>query len=77
MAESIEIDVGLHHVFEVANAALAYVRPNGGIVSEKFGALVKAVSEYRGAIDPDSATRNRDEHGPDIPTQGLDWRSKL
>jgi hypothetical protein len=41
-----------------------------------WDALVKAVANYRTSPDPNAAKRNRDEHGPDIPTQDLDWRSR-
>ncbi len=64
-------------LIEIAEAALAYVRPNGGLVAEKFDMLVNAVANYRAVRDPEAAKRNRDEHGPDIPTKNLDWRDKL
>lgn len=62
---------------KVVDAAIAYVRDDGHFNDERYGVLVKAVAEYCATNDPDAAKRNRDEHGPDIPTQDLDWRMKL
>jgi hypothetical protein len=76
------VDAGLYHVFEVTKAACETVASTrnmlpSGIDPAKWEALVNAVTSYRGLIDPEAAKRNRDEHGPDIPTKNLDWRDKL
>jgi hypothetical protein len=42
---------------------------------EKASAALDAMSESLPPLG--DSRRNRDEHGPDIPTQGLDWRDKL
>jgi hypothetical protein len=73
----------LDRVLEVADAACALVKTadkwDSGIDVDmrSWDALVKAVADYEATGDPDAAKRNRDEHGPDIPTQDLDWRDKL
>lgn len=46
-------------------------------ITDEWAKLVKVVAAYERLADPDAAKRNRDEHGPDIPTEGLDWRDKL
>lgn len=74
----------LDRVLEVADAACALVKSSDNdegvgvyVDIRSWDALVKAVTNYQRLTDPNAAKRNRDEHGPDIPTQDPDWRDKL